>query len=140
MSEGGRASPAEEGQAGFVWMLISCAYTHRGTCTHIHALNHFWSLWVFRTGPAWDWWSSSVCRKEGETDSNASVRRLVLQAQRLGTSRHGSAGRRVVLQWEMGRMGPETSAGPGHQGGNVGLHPDSRAFEGFEQESDLWVI
>lgn len=31
----------------------------------------------------------------------------------------------------MGGVGLETSAGPGDQGGNVGLHPeDSRTFEG----------
>lgn len=57
-------------------------------------------------------------------------RRPVLQAKDLGTSRSGSAGRRVAVRW--GGMGLETSAGPGDQGENVGFHlEDSRTVTEF---------
>lgn len=108
-----------------------CMYTHGHmyTLTDMPSATFGASVCSRQGWPGTDGHRVFVGRKGGLTEMPV-YRRPVLQAQRLVTSRHGSAGRRVALLWEVGRAGAGDITRAWAPGGNVGLHPDSRASEG----------
>lgn len=83
-----------------------CTYTHGHTYTPTYMPSATFGASVC-SGQGWpgtDGHRVFVGRK-GRLTAMPAYRRPVLQAQHLGTSRHGSAGRRVALLWEVGRAG-----------------------------------
>lgn len=68
-------------------------------------------------------------------------RRPVLQAQRLGTPRHGSAGRRAALRWEVGEgWGGRHQQGLGTKGKTWAFILTAGPRKGLKRGSDLQII
>ena len=96
---------------------------------------------MFKTGLAWGRCSSNVHRKEGETDSGASVKEAsCFREMTLGRPRSGSAGRRGEVQWEMMRDGAGES-GRNQVKQDHGTQGEKwEPLKYFNQEGDLWMI